>query len=380
MRNTYFSVILFLTIVLLQSSWALAGDSFCSVKYELLSKSEKAKFDAEKSGLHYVQARGSSGFTRSGKGPFVYQTKGGKVIRDAETLNRIESLDLPPAYKNIWISEDPLAHVQAVGVDEKGKAQYRYHSAWIKLRSSVKFARMRKFGEALSAMRKRIKDDLNNEGMPKQKVLAALSRILDKNFIRNGNEEYVKLNASYGLTTLRKQHLKISGDEIVLSFEGKSHTVKKAEEKLQVHKIRDPDLAPIFQKLRKMQGDNIFQYEGEDGAVAKISSDDVNQYLEEISGSDFTAKDFRTWGGSTMAAQELLRFGPAANPKEAERNIEAAILFASSKLKNTPSTAKEYYIHPGIFEEYRKGNTLFLKPPKASDGYSSEELLVLGIL
>ncbi len=300
-------------------------------------------------GLRYVTGAGPGiRRRRRGKG-FEYIGPDTKPVRDKTVLQRIRSLVIPPAWENVWICASENGHIQAVGRDARGRKQYRYHPRYREVRDETKFGRMAAFGAVLPKIRKQADKDLSLPGLPKRKVLAAIVRLLDETCIRIGNDEYAKTNHSFGLTTLRNRHADVNGDTIHLRFKGKSN---------QEHDImlRDRRLARIVKSCQDLPGQDLFLYqEGEDEFV-KVDSSDVNDYLREITGNDFTAKDFRTWHGTGHMAEQLAALGPAESEAEAKRNIAAAVKETSKRLGNRPAACRKYYVHPAVFESYLDGS------------------------
>jgi DNA topoisomerase I len=306
---------------------------------------------AEAAGLRYVTGEGPGiSRKRAGKG-FSYTGVDGKPVRDKTTLERIEALAIPPAWQNVWICPVANGHIQAVGRDARGRKQYRYHARYREVRDETKFSRMLAFGAALPKIRQRVKKDLALPGLPRQKVIAAIVRLLDETCARVGNEEYAKTNKSYGLTTLKDRHVDFHGDTLHLQFRGKSN---------QDHDItlRDRRLAKIVKQCQDIPGQELFQYKTESGDYAQVHSTDVNDYLREITAEDFTAKDFRTWHGSGHMAQQLVELGPCQSETELKRNIVSAVKATASKLGNRPAACRKYYIHPAVFESYAE-QTIF---------------------
>jgi DNA topoisomerase I len=284
---------------------------------------------------------------RSGRG-FSYYKAGGKRIEDRQELARIKALVIPEAWKDVWICPDPNGHLQATGRDAKGRKQYIYHPGWRKMGSEIKFDRMVSFAKALKAIRGRMERDLALPGLAKEKVLATVVRLLETTLIRVGNEEYVKENRSFGLTTMRDHHLEVSGAVLRFRFRGKSgieHTVE----------VDDSRVARIVKRCRDLPGHELFQYVDDTGQRHAISSEDVNAYLKEIAGEDFTAKDFRTWGGTMCAALTLVEMGPFDSQAHAKRNIADAVKKVAKHLGNKPATCRKFYVHPAIFEAYLDG-------------------------
>jgi DNA topoisomerase-1 len=303
---------------------------------------------AQVAGLRYV-ADASPGIRRlrSGRG-FRYVFPDGSAVRDAETLRRIRSLAIPPAYRDVWICTDPQGHLQATGRDAKGRKQYRYHPAWRKVRDSVKYDRMVSFADALPRIREQADTDLEVPGMPKRKVLAAVVRLLETTRIRIGNEEYTRQNRSFGLTTLRNRHAHVIGDTVRFRFRGKSgkeHNVR----------ILDRRLARIVKQCLEIPGCELFEYLDHDGKAHVVDSGEVNEYLREIAGREFSAKDFRTWAGTVAATKILAAVAPVRSEREAKRQILAALANVALELGNTPAVCRKSYVHPVVLESYRTG-------------------------
>jgi DNA topoisomerase-1 len=304
---------------------------------------------AKEAGLRYTSDL-TPGITRSRKGKgFVYHLPDGEVLKDKSIIQRIKSLGIPPAYNEVWICTDPNGHLQATGRDARGRKQYRYHPKWRSTRDENKYGRMVAFGHALPKIRKRITEDLKLSGLKKEKVLATVVSLLEKTLIRVGNEEYAKTNNSYGLTTMRDKHVNIDGQTVTFEFKGKSG-VKHAIS------LEDPRLAKIIEKCQELPGYDLFQYIDEGGNKQSIGSSDVNAYLKEITGDDFTAKDFRTWYGTVLAAEALKEFEKFDNEAQAKKNITQAIENVSQKLGNTKAICRKCYVHPEILDSYMDGS------------------------
>jgi DNA topoisomerase IB len=287
---------------------------------------------------------------RNGKG-FRYLGPDDKPVKDAETLKRIRSLAIPPAYQDVWICMDARGHLQATGLDARGRKQYRYHPDWRAMRDSAKFERMVEFGEALPKLRKALRRDLALDGLPQDKVLAVVVALLDSTLVRVGNVEYARENKSYGLTTLRDQHVKfISDGRAVLEFRGKGGIDHEVA-------ITDRRLASIVRHCHGVPGQHLFQYKGFDGLHHPIDSDQVNDYIEKAMGAGFTAKDFRTWGATERA---IALMGGEALPENASDAACAACIMktvkeVASELRNTPAVCRKSYINPVVFEAWREG-------------------------
>ena len=312
---------------------------------------------AKIAGLRYVTDR-MPGIRRVGTGKsFRYFDPNGRLIRDPITLARIRSLVIPPAWTEVWICPLEEGHLQVVGRDARRRKQYKYHSRWREVRDETKFDRMVDFGKVLPKIRARLKQDLARQGLPKEKVLATIVRLLETTLARIGNEEYTKQNNSYGLTTLRNHHVNIAGAKVNFYFRGKSG-VKHAIS------VKDSFLAKIVRHLRDLPGYELFQYIDDEGQRRSIGSADVNEYLREITGDDFTAKDFRTWAGTVLAVEALCESEPFTTQKEAKKNIVAAVEKVAEKLGNTVAVCRKCYIHPAVIEAYAQGN--LTRPPAAA--------------
>lgn len=302
-------------------------------------------------GLRYVSTEGD-GIRRLRKGKsFRYVGPNGKSITTKEDLDRIRALVIPPAWEDVWICPLKNGHVQAVGRDAKGRKQYRYHAQYRQVRDQTKFSKMLVFGAALPKIREQVEKDLSLPGLPKDKVLAAVVKLLDTTSMRIGNDEYKKQNDSFGLTTLQDQHVTFSGAKMRFKFRGKSGQQQDIS-------LSDARLARIVKKCQDLPGYELFQYVDEGGNVCDITSSDVNEYIRQIAGEDFTAKDFRTWGGTGYAALVLEEKGTASTQTDARKNVVDAIKSVSAKLGNRPATCKKYYVHPAVLEAYEDG-TLF---------------------
>jgi len=287
---------------------------------------------------------------KSGKG-FHFVGPGGKRVTDRETLQRIKHLAIPPAWTDVWICPVENGHIQATGRDARGRKQYRYHERWREQRDETKFARMLEFAHVLPKIRRRVRADLRRRGLSREKVLATIVRLLESTLIRVGNDEYARDNHSYGLTTMRNRHVAVHREKLRFTFRGKSG--KKHE-----ISIYDRLLARVVKKCQEMPGQELFVYEDETGAIRDVDSQDVNDYLREISGDDFTAKDFRTWAGTVLAAIALREFEAVTLRAQLKKNIVRAIEAVARVLGNTPTVCRKCYIHPEILESYLSGNTI----------------------
>lgn len=306
---------------------------------------DDAKTEARSAGLRYVSDR-MPGIRRAGSpADFYYLDKSGERIEDEAVLARIAKLVIPPAWTEVWIAASATAHLQATGRDARGRKQYRYHTKWRALREETKFSRMQAFGTALPLIRKRVEHDLALPGLPREKILATIVKLLEITLIRIGNEEYVKANRSYGLTTLRNRHVNISGAELVFEFRGKSGIQHKIG-------LRDRRLAAIVKRCKQLPGAELFQYVDENGQRHSIGSQDINDYLREITAEDFSAKDFRTWAGSICALDALLECPPCTCDNESKRVITAVVKSVAQRLGNTPTVCRKHYIHPLVLESF----------------------------
>ncbi len=312
---------------------------------------------ARVAGLRYVTDSGPGiRRRRAGRG-FSYIGLDGKPIRDPDEICRIKSLVIPPAWEDVWICPKPNGHVQATGRDARGRKQYRYHRRYREVRDETKFDRMLAFSEVLPTIRHKVERDLCRPGLPRAKVLATVVWLLEKTLIRVGSDVYARENRSYGLTTLRRRHVEVSGSKLTFEFRGKSgvqHSVA----------VSDRRVAGIVQHCQTLPGQELFQYLDGKGHHQDVDSGDINAYLREITGQEFTAKDFRTWAGTTYAAVALRVMGPAQSQRELKSNINRAIDMVAERLGNTRAVCRKYYVHPRVIETYRQG--IVARTPVAS--------------
>lgn len=306
---------------------------------------------ARAAGLRYVHDDRPGIRREAVKNGFRYLDVHGEPVADETTLARIKSLVIPPAWTEVWICPQANGHLQATGRDARGRKQYRYHAKWREARDEVKYERMLKFGQALPAIRAEVDRALKLPGLPREKVLATIVYLLEATMMRVGNEEYARTNKSFGLTTLRNRHAKVDGSDVEFSFRGKSGVYHKV-------KVHDRRLARIVARSRDLPGQELFQYVDEDGQTHAIDSSDVNDYLRAITGEDYTAKDFRTWSGTVLAALALQEFEKFDSEAQAKKNIVRAIESVSEKLGNTPSICRKCYVHPAVLDAYLDGATL----------------------
>lgn len=304
---------------------------------------------AKAAGLRYV-TDDEPGIRRrkSGKG-FTYTDPQGRTVKDRKEIERIRKLAIPPAWTDVWICPRANGHLQATGRDARGRKQYRYHPDWREARDETKFGRMIAFGEALPKIRERIGRDMALRGLSREKVLATVVTLLEATLIRVGNKEYARQNNSFGLTTLRDQHVDVSGSTLRFEFRGKSGKEHQVE-------IQDRRLARIVRQCRDLPGQTLFQYLDENGERQRVSSEDVNAYLRETTGEDFTAKDFRTWGGTVLALSALLEAGSCESEKEANRAVAEAVKRVAGQLGNRPAICRKYYVHPAVIETFLQGS------------------------
>jgi DNA topoisomerase-1 len=309
------------------------------------------ELSAREAGLRYVTTD-HPGITRrrAGKG-FSYRDPDGERITDKRTIERIKKLAIPPAWEDVWICPSANGHIQATGRDAKGRKQYRYHERWREVRDENKYEHTLAFGRALPRIRERVDADLRKHGLPKDKVLAAIVRLLETTLIRIGSDQYAKENKSFGLTTMRDRHVDIEGSTVSFSFNGKSGVEHEID-------LQDRRLARIVKKCQEVPGQELFQYYDEEGKRQTVKSDDVNAYLKEISGAEFTAKDFRTWAGTKLAAEALAEFEKVDTEASAKQNVVAAIERVAARLGNTTTVCRKCYVHPAVIDAYMDGDTV----------------------
>ncbi|MBM3112877.1 DNA topoisomerase IB [Pseudomonas sp. P66] len=316
--------------------------------------------------LHYVDDS-QPGLRRSTlRGRFVYVDAQGRHIKDAATLDRIKALAIPPAYTDVWICADPQGHVQATGRDARGRKQYRYHPNWRDFRDSHKYARMLAFASTLPKIRSQLDSHLARPGLDRQKVMALIVSLLDATLIRVGNRQYARDNNSFGLTTLRNRHVKVQGIAIRFRFRGKSGIEHQVT-------LRNRRLANLIKRCMDLPGQDLFQYQDEQGNRHSIGSSDINAYLQELTGSDFTAKDYRTWAGSALALS-LLRKLQWQPESEARRQVVEIVKQVALRLGNTPAVCRRCYIHPQLLECFARGELANLPRARKRQGLDAEEV------
>lgn len=331
-----------------------------------------AVVEAKSAGLHYVSDAKPGIRREKFRGKFRYVKPDGSTVRDEGERKRIAHLAIPPAYEDVWICPDPLGHIQATGRDARRRKQYRYHERWRAVRDAAKYDRLLEFADALPAMRKSLERDLALRGMPKEKVLAGVVTLLETTLIRVGNEEYARDNQSFGLTTLRNRHARVRGASLRFEFKGKSGLHHRVD-------LHDRKLARLVALCQDLPGQHLFSYLDDDGAAVPIDSADVNAYIREISGADFTAKDFRTWLGTVHCAQWLLEH-PAETEGERSKNAVEAVKFTASHLRNTPAVCRKCYIHPAVFERYLETGRLAPSKSRRKSQLHPEERFAVDLL
>jgi len=347
---------------------------------DILGATTESEHTARQAGLRYSsdEQPGIHRIKRGAKG-FLYRDERGKPVRNRADLDRIESLVIPPAWTDVWISPHEKGHLQATGRDARGRKQYRYHPDWTEAQEQSKYERVVSFAKVLPKIRRRVSRDLRKRGLPREKVLAAIVQLLEKSLIRVGNDEYARVNGSYGLTTMREKHVEIRGSSIRFRFRGKSGIQRDIA-------LESAVLAKVARKCQELPGQDLFQYLAEDGKVVDVGSADVNEYLREISGMEISAKDFRTWAGTKLAAQALEEFEDFESNAAAKRNITRAIERVASRLGNTRTVCRKCYVHPAVIEAYLDRSlveVLKRRTEQELKGLShlpAEEAAVLGLL
>jgi DNA topoisomerase-1 len=338
------------------------------------------KAAARSAGLRYVDDR-RPGISRVKQGKGVrYHGPDGRPIRDGETLTRIRALAVPPAWRDVWICPDSEGHVQATGRDARGRKQYRYHPRWREVRDGNKYERMIAFGRALPVIRRRVEKDLAQPGLPREKILATVVRLLEVTLIRVGNEEYARHNESFGLATMQDRHVRVNGSALRFQFRGKSGILHEVD-------VQDRRLAHIVRQSRDLPGYELFQYVDAAGERRTIDAADVNAYLKSVAGDEFTAKDFRTWAGTVLAARALRELAAFDSKTQAKRNVLRAVEAVAKRLGNTRAVCRKCYIHPDVVTAYLDGTLAESLNRKAGrelrsnvQNLSQEEAAVLALL
>jgi DNA topoisomerase I len=338
--------------------------------------SDPAREAAHEAGLVYTSdVEPGLRRVRRGRG-FAYLEPGGRRVRDPATLDRIRSLAIPPAWQHVWISSRPRGHLQATGRDARGRKQFRCHPRWREVRDADKFGRLAGLARSLPRIRAKVARDIKLPGLPREKVLATVVRLLETTFVRIGNEEYARENGSFGLTTLRDRHVKVSGSTVRFVFRGKSGVEVEAG-------VTDPRVARVVKRCEELPGQLLFQYQDEHGERRAVTSDDVNMYLREASGQDFTAKDFRTWAATVLAAGALRELAEFESEAEAKRNVVAAIDQVARRLGHTRAVCRRSYVHPAVVDTYLEGelaHVLIAPPGRPAPRLKADELAVLRLL
>jgi DNA topoisomerase I len=354
-----------------QSSAVLTHRDFLRIDKDY----EKAAHVAQ---LHYVSDK-EEGITRVKKGAgFSYQYKG-KAVHDPKILDRIKKLVIPPAWTNVWICVQPEGHIQVTGKDARGRKQYRYHPRWAALQNETKFHRMIEFGKALPGLRARLQKDLAQPEFPESKVMAMIISVMERTLIRVGNEGYEKMYGSYGLTTLKNNHVNIRGDQVTFSFKGKKGVYHEI-------KMKSKRFARIIRQCKAIPGKELFQYLDENGEPHKVDSGKINQYLKDCLDMDFTTKDFRTWAGTVSMLEVLKDFPPCEKKNDYQKNLVSAFQMVSQKLGNTVAVCRKYYVHPELVRMYQENSleTYFHRcrsaKTKKTDVLSAEEKVLMKIL
>ncbi|MDO9712332.1 DNA topoisomerase IB [Paracraurococcus lichenis] len=344
------------------------------------SSIQEAREAARAASLRYVSDEGPGISRRKAGRHFSYRLPKGGPMKDPATLRRIKALAIPPAWTQVWICSYDNGHIQATGRDEKGRKQYRYHPRWRETRDAAKFGHMVEFARALPRIRAQVEEHLRLPGLPRDKVLATVVRLLETTLIRVGNDDYAKQNGSYGLTTLRNRHVAVEGSKLRFRFKGKSGKDWQLQ-------VSDRRIARILRECQDLPGQELFQYVDDDGTLRSIDSGDVNDYLREIAGEDVTAKDFRTWAGTVLAALALHEFERFDTQAAAKRNVKQAIEQVASRLGNTPTICRKCYVHPGVLDLYMDGGLALHVKEEAeaalldqAAGLKPEEAAVLGLL
>lgn len=329
---------------------------------------------AEAAGLRYVTDEMPGIRRRANGAHFAYDAPDGTLVTDERVLARIRALAVPPAYKDVWICPVANGHLQATGRDARGRKQYRYHKRWREIRDETKYERMIAFAQALPAMRKRVEADLAKAGLPREKVLATVVQLLESTAIRVGNDEYARDNGSFGLTTLRNKHAKVDGSNVRFSFRGKSG-IRHAID------LRDRRLARIIRQCQDLPGQQLFEYADDDGETHALDSSDVNEYIRQISGADFSAKDFRTWLGTVTCAALLSQQEPIESQTQRKQHLASVIADVAKRLGDTPAVCRKCYVHPHVLEAYLEHGSLAAPSRiRHTEGLLSEELFVLALL
>lgn len=329
-------------------------------------------------GLVYVNDKTSGWFRQKNRSVYTYYNTRGEKIIDEERLARIKSLRIPPAWEKVWISPKKNGHIQATGIDEKGRKQYIYHPDWIKISQENKFSKMIDFGLSLPKIRSKVRYSMQESRLDREKIISTIIWLLEHTFIRIGNEEYSKENNSFGLTTLRNKHVTLKQKEVIFSFRGKSRVYNKLE-------VDNPTIVKTIKKCIELPGYQLFQYIDEKNNRHIVDSKDVNEFLRDLTKNSFTAKDFRTWGGTNLSSLNLYKLGFPIDTKTVEKNIKETVKKVSTHLNNTVAVCRSYYIHPAVFDTYKKSVLIphfshYKKSGSKKDGLSWDEYALIKLL
>lgn len=343
----------------------------------LQSKLEKigrdSKVTAKSIGLRY-SINTNTGYYRQRKNDdFIFVDQSKKVLRDKQILERINKLVIPPAWEKVWISPYENGHLQATGIDAKGRKQYRYHTQWNKIRNQSKFYQLRRFASALPLIRKQVDKDLSRNGLPYEKVMALVIKLIELTNIRIGNDSYKKLYGSFGLTTLQDKHVRFKDKKIYFNFIGKKGINHKIN-------IESKKLADLVKKCKDIPGQDLFQYYDDNGNHHTIGSADVNNYLKEICQENFTAKDYRAWAGTVNALTAFQKLSPPENQSDCKHKVIAVLDEVASKLGNTRTVCKKYYVHPTVIATFEKGTIWKYKPKSKNSALRPEESSLIELL
>ncbi|WP_447592074.1 DNA topoisomerase IB [Aquipseudomonas campi] len=322
--------------------------------------------------LHYVDDRQAGIRRRKLRGTFAYFNTEGERIRDEEEIRRINQLAIPPAYSDVWICADPQGHLQAVGRDVRGRKQYRYHPRWREIRDSVKYERLLDFGRALPKLREQVDQHLRLRDHGHDKVMATVVALLDSTLIRVGNQQYARENKSFGLTTLRNRHVDVAGNSIRFHFRGKSGIEHEVS-------LNHPRLARVVRRCMELPGQHLFQYLDDNGERRAVNSADVNSYLQTHTGSDFTAKDYRTWAGTALALQRMHEAALASGGNTRQEVVEI-VKQVAKQLGNTPAICRKCYIHPAVIEAFLAGELAAIRAGGVRKGLREEESMLMRFL
>jgi DNA topoisomerase I len=356
-----------------------ATNGAAAATVEITPTDPGAEISARLAHLRYVADDGPGIRRRRAGSGFTYWSDDGRRVRDADTIARIRKLVIPPAWTDVWICPIANGHIQATGRDARRRKQYRYHQRWREVRDDVKYGRLLAFGAALPSIRRRVEKDFQQTALTRTKVIATIVQLLEKTLIRVGNEEYARENNSFGLTTMKDRHAEVKGSTVIFEFRAKSGVQQCVD-------LRDARLARVIKRCQDLPGQTLFQYIDEEGARQSVDSSDVNDYLRQVTGQDFTAKDFRTWAGTVMTAQALHALEMWETEAQAKKNVVEAIAQVAKKLGNTRAVCRRCYIHPAVLDAYQEGITIrevvkrHGRAMRRFSGLSREEIATLALL